>query len=93
MATWGSFIPQLICYIVSHPGLSFTRVGFLMNQSVNKYSESFIWRFQMEHLIEVLQGIIEKYQIEQQDVALIQEAIDAAQGATAEEFTYEQEQM
>ena len=47
----------------------------------------------MDQLIEVLQGIIEKYQIEQQDVALIQEAIDAAQGTTAEEFTYEQEQM
>ncbi len=47
----------------------------------------------MEQLIEVLQGIIEKYQIEQQDVALIQEAIYAAQGATADEFTYEQEQM
>jgi hypothetical protein len=55
--------------------------------------ENLLWRFQMDQLIEVLQGIIEKYQIEQQDVALIQEAIDAAQGATAEEFTYEQEQM
>ena len=45
---------------------------------------------QMEELLAVLEQIIEKYQIEPQDVAAIQEAIDAAQGMSSDEFTYDE---
>lgn len=44
----------------------------------------------MEELLAVLEQIIEKYQIEPQDVAAIQEAIDAAQGMSSDEFTYDE---
>lgn len=45
----------------------------------------------MEDLLNVLQAIIEKYQIEDADVAAIQEAIDKAVGASADEFVYTEE--
>lgn len=45
----------------------------------------------MTDLVAVLEQIIEKYNIEPQDVALIQEALDAAQGMSEEEFSYPEE--
>lgn len=45
----------------------------------------------MEQLVAVLEQIIEKYQIEEQDVVAIQEALDAAQGMGADEFAYTEE--
>lgn len=46
----------------------------------------------MEQLVAVLEQIIEKYQIEEQDVVAIQEALDAAQGIGEDEFAYTEEQ-
>jgi hypothetical protein len=46
----------------------------------------------MEQLVAVLEQIIEKYQIEEQDVVAIQEALDAAQGMGEDEFVYTEEQ-
>ena len=46
----------------------------------------------MEQLVAVLEQIIEKYQIEEQDVVAIQEALDAAQGMGEDEFAYNEEQ-
>jgi hypothetical protein len=45
----------------------------------------------MEQLVAVLEQIIEKYQIEEQDVVAIQEALDAAQGMGEDEFSYTEE--
>ena len=45
----------------------------------------------MEQLVAVLEQIIEKYQIEEQDVVAIQEALDAAQGIGEDEFAYTEE--
>lgn len=46
----------------------------------------------MEQLVAVLEQIIEKYQIEEQDVVAIQEALDATQGMVEDEFAYTEEQ-
>lgn len=44
----------------------------------------------MENLLNVLQGLIEKYQMSEQDVAMIQEALSSLEMGGAEEFDYEE---
>lgn len=46
----------------------------------------------MEELVEILNGLIEKYQIEEQDVAMLQEALSQLETGMEEEFTYETEE-
>lgn len=44
----------------------------------------------MDQLMNVLQGLIEKYQVSEQDVAILQEALSALEMGGAEEFGYEE---
>lgn len=44
----------------------------------------------MEQLLNVLQGLIEKYQIAEEDVAAVQEALSMLENGGADEFGYEE---
>lgn len=47
----------------------------------------------MEKLVNVLQDLIEKYNIMDEDVATIQEALSALESGGEDEFTYAEEEV
>lgn len=46
----------------------------------------------MQKLLEILNGLIEKYKIEEADVRMIQEALSEIEGNSSEEFKYEEDE-
>lgn len=45
----------------------------------------------MQKLLEILNGLIEKYKIEEADVRMIQEALSEIEGNATDEFKYEED--
>lgn len=46
----------------------------------------------MQKLLEILNGLIEKYKIEEADVRMIQEALSEIEGNATDEFKYEEDE-
>lgn len=47
----------------------------------------------MQNLVEILNALIEKYQIEQEDVNALQEALSELESGLNDEFTYAEEEQ